>query len=76
MHAVNPNPPVSPSLLHALQGCLEAVGMKLPHLDRPDRIDMRAATARLHRALSAHPTPAVRSHYVVQQLQALLAKQY
>lgn len=57
-------------------GCLEAVGMKLPHLDRPDRIDMRAATARLHRALSAHPTPAVRSHYVVQQLQALLAKQY
>ncbi len=50
--------------------------MKLGHLDRPDRVDMRAATARLHRALSAHPTPAVRSHYVVQQLQALLAKQY
>ncbi|GIL77438.1 hypothetical protein Vretimale_2988 [Volvox reticuliferus] len=58
--------------------CMDAVGLKVPHLERPRR-DMQLATWRLCDAFRRHPAtqqfPACRDHYVLPLLDALVESQ-
>ncbi|GFR42178.1 hypothetical protein Agub_g2918 [Astrephomene gubernaculifera] len=58
--------------------CMDAVGLKFPHLERP-RPDMQAAAARLAAAFRRHPAsaahPACAGHYVLPLLESLAPQQ-
>ncbi|GIL64761.1 hypothetical protein Vafri_18640 [Volvox africanus] len=60
------------------QACMDAVGLKVPHMERPRR-DMQLATWRLCDAFRRHPAtqqfPACRDHYVLPLLDALVESQ-